>query len=85
MDVLWWWLGVGGLNVAYAWLTKTLMIRDSFDREGVVEVLFYWLLWPFQALFWTVVSIHAAAEWLLSRFVGERSKPRPKHRGPRRP
>jgi hypothetical protein len=78
-------LGIGGLNAVVAGAQDKLMILHHRDKAAFVELAFYVLLWPAQLLFWTFVGTSRLIDAIGFRFMGGRSKPRPKHRGPRRP
>jgi hypothetical protein len=67
---------VGALNAAHAGVSQRLILTnhpkrragDSARVDGLVELAFYVLLWPLQALWFVVfVGIPAFTEWLTPR------------------
>lgn len=51
-------MGVGVVNVVTASLRGRLMFA---------EFVFYLLFWPIQAVFLTLVGIHAGLDWILEK------------------
>lgn len=64
---------VGLCNILIAMAQEKLILalpeRDGDVIPGVVEFLFYLLLWPVQLLFALFVGVHALTEWLLGRIA----------------
>ena len=64
-------LGCGVVNLLVAQVQGVLMLGDKARRkEGLwflAEATFYLLLWPLQAVFWTLVGINSATGVVLER------------------
>lgn len=69
MVALWWYVGVGSLNAVAAGAQRGLVLNHERSLEAWVEVAFYVLLWPIQALFWTLVLIYRTLGFILSKVL----------------
>lgn len=60
------WLVVGICNVLLALFERKLLwvISSGEMVEGLIEVLFYLLLWPVQLAFWVFMRSVAAGDWI---------------------
>lgn len=68
-------LGVGVVNVVVAGVQGVLILTTEGRNEpltGLVEAIFYILLWPLQVLFWAFVQIHNLTGWVLEQITGGR-------------
>jgi len=61
------WLGTGAANVVHATARHTLLGRDNPPADRVIEIAFYALAWPVQALFAAVTALTAAGSWLATK------------------